>query len=493
MSDVKVTVGADTSALSSGLAAAHNAVEGFKEKTNESLKEVGSELTKAFAVGAVLESIKALFEKFSEIQNVADRFGTSAESVQRLGQVAKESGSSLEGLTKSLAKSDETAKKALQGDDKLAGAYKDLGIDAKEFIDMPLEERMLALADAFEKSGNNPMMRGALRDVLGKSAGDLIPVLQRGKGALEDMFKDANVASNETVAKMKETSARVEHLTESVKAFGAEAIGWLMDRIEALGTAAAMALAFITNLGNGWEAAKKAADDTLQAAADLKNEEAAAAEAKAKRQADNAKVGQKLEDDGEAKEQEKELGELQKENAKKQQEYHLAHITLLQREMEIRKRIAELDAADKNAKTEADKLKIANERYDLIKEDEKNIADLVKQQAEADKQRADNAKKQAEEKARVELEAKKSALEKAEENLKKVDKTKGFSVDSLRAIGGGIGGVNYGLGGAKNDLQRQQVDYARQQVELLKSTVKALEAQKANISRTSDGSFSVGA
>ena len=175
MSDVKVTVAADTSALSSGLAAAHNAVEGFKEKTNESLKEVGSELTKAFAVGAVLESIKALFEKFSEIQNVADRFGTSAESVQRLGQVAKESGSSLEGLTKSLAKSDETAKKALQGDDKLAGAYKDLGIDAKEFIDMPLEERMLALADAFEKSGNNPMMRGALRDVLGKSAGDLIP------------------------------------------------------------------------------------------------------------------------------------------------------------------------------------------------------------------------------------------------------------------------------------------------------------------------------
>ena len=305
------------------------------------------------------------------------------------------------------------------------------------------------------------------------------------------MFKDANVASNETVAKMKETSARVEHLTESVKAFGAEAIGWLMDRIEALGTAAAMALAFISNLGNGWEAAKKAADDTLQAAADLKVEEEAAAEAKAKRQADNAKVGQKLEDDGEAKQQEKELAELQAENAKKQQEYHLAHITLLQREMEIRKRIAELDADDKNAKTEADKLRIANERYDLIKEDEKNIADLVKQQAEADKQRAENAKKQAEEKARIELDAKKSDLEKAEENLKKADKTKGFSVDSLRAIGGGIAGVNYGLGGAKNDLQRQQVDYARQQVELLKSTVKALEAQKANISRTSDGSFSV--
>jgi len=61
---VEVKVGAETSALTAGLANAKKAVDGFREHAEESVKELGGEMLEALGFAAVIEGVRGSWKSF---------------------------------------------------------------------------------------------------------------------------------------------------------------------------------------------------------------------------------------------------------------------------------------------------------------------------------------------------------------------------------------------------------------------------------------------
>ena len=497
MSDkISIGVGVDASGVSTGLAAVKNAVNDFKHETKEGFKELGGEIGKVFAVAGIIESFKGIAEELHKVHKMSLQFGESAESIQRVAEAAKLCGVDVEAVAKSAAKVTINAKDAVGGNEKLSDAFKSIGIDAREFVDLPLEDKLVALSEGYEQAGSQAEKMAAMKDVLGKSYMELIPILAKGSDELKEMFANANVASNEAVENIAVTMEKLEHSFSTLKAYGAESLNVLITIFNNLCNAAAVAIAYVTNLTHGFGAAKEAAAAVLEGIDQAEKEE----DERARKKLENAKKSatgddldkvnaakKALEDEAKA---EKELADLQADNAKKKEEYHLRHITLNERELEIKKRLQELDVADALAKTGdvATKVKNDNERLDLTKELEKNQDDkqkwIEKQAAEEQKEAEKNAKEQ----AKAELKAKKDALKDSESNLSKAEKSVDHvSIDSLRAIGGGVANANYQGLASREQLQKQAVDLAKEQVDQLKQVVAKLENKDS--APTGDGSF----
>jgi len=487
---VSVKVSADSSAFSAGLARIENSLESFKHHASEQFSEVGKDLLAAFAVSAVIEGIRSLFEEFSHVQDLADKLGTSAESVQRLGVVAKAAGVDTETLTKALQKGTKNAFEAATGNAELAAQFEALGIDAKEFANLAPEEQLKEMAEAFEKTGGNAQTLDALTKALGKTALDIIPILRKGPEALKDEMDAANVASADTVATMKEVTETFERLWANFKAYGANAIDWIIKRTQALGTGFAAIYAYVTNLTHGLNAAAKAYDDVIQAAADLQLEEEQKKEeaAKKKKPVDTDAIEAAKAKAEQEKRDAEELAKLKEQNAKKEEEAHYRNLELLQKQKELQEHIAELQnrkpASDLEA--EQDKGKI----LDYQKELEGVNKEIARDKEREEKKLQDELAKEAKDKARDELRSKKEALKEAQKSATELEKLQkgSFSVDNLRQIGGGIAGVNYNLNAAKDDMQRQQLEYARLQVDKLQQIVDKLETQGQEIP-SYDGSF----
>ena len=402
MSDVSVTVSADTGGLSAGLAKAQEAVNSFKESASEGLNDVGGELTKVFAAGAIIEGVKSLGEEFDRIQKLSELFGESAETMQRVGAAAKVSGSDLEIVAKAMTHVTDNGVQAAQGNEKMSDAFKVLGIDAQSFVDLPLEDKLTKLSEGYEDGKSNAEKMNAVMQLLGKSGADLIPMLQQGSASLKNEFETAAVASNQSVAAISGAVDTLEGDFQTLKAWGADALGFIITQVQALGYGLAAVSAYLGNLSHGFKAAKEAYDAVLQAQADLQNQKEQAAQddlTKARRNVTSDDDPKK--DAGAAKKSEEELARLKEEVAKKEEAAHIRSLTLLERQWEIRQELAKLEddiATAKSKGDEAAQLKAENTKLDLQKE----LGENLEKQDREEKERKDDLAK-AEQKANKEI------------------------------------------------------------------------------------------
>src|SRR5688572_24650955 len=129
-SAIEFRLGADSRLLKTGLDTAKAQISGFKS-------QVGGILTGLFAgIG-----VQALISEFARIQDVADQFGASAESVQRVGGAAAQAGTDLETIAKAMAK--------IRSDG--GDILEKLGIDAKAFTAADLDQQVLMVASALDQ------------------------------------------------------------------------------------------------------------------------------------------------------------------------------------------------------------------------------------------------------------------------------------------------------------------------------------------------------
>jgi hypothetical protein len=209
-------------------------------------KEIKGMLGAAFAgfsVGAAVAGVKSLVDEFSRIQDLANRLGTDAETLQRIGRLASLAGADVETLARALTKmqaalggTDAAGKKARES---LAG----LGIDAQAFIAAGLDGKIYMLADAYEKSGGEGKAFSDILDLMGVKAADLIPLFQQGGSALRQMGEEMAVVSNDQVAALEAMGVAWENLAANIKATVAgpiadslQFLSALMDEIKDEGT-----------------------------------------------------------------------------------------------------------------------------------------------------------------------------------------------------------------------------------------------------------------
>jgi hypothetical protein len=197
--NVKIKVGLQAGAVKTGLAEVRGQFRDFKG-------EIGKSMTGLFS-GAVLGAgliggISALVAKGSEVNDLSERFGVAADSLQRIGNVAQQNGSGLEGVAAGMNKLVLAQEKVRSGDEAASKAMKTLNIEAKDFINLNPEEAFYKVADGVKNADDRTAAYAAVIALMGRSSGELFTTLEMGGDAIRDLGSSIGVMSNATVAKL---------------------------------------------------------------------------------------------------------------------------------------------------------------------------------------------------------------------------------------------------------------------------------------------------
>jgi hypothetical protein len=108
---------------------------------------------------------------------------------------------------------------------KVAEVLERLGLSASDLTAMPLDQKILAFSEAFQKARETGSGVADIQALLGRSAGDLIPLFEQSGDALRGMFEDAPVLAEATVQEMAKINDEIDAMIEKAKSLGSRAVG----------------------------------------------------------------------------------------------------------------------------------------------------------------------------------------------------------------------------------------------------------------------------
>ena len=97
------------------------------------------------------------------------------------------------------------AQKALDPTTKQALAVEHLGISAKAFAALSVDQKFFALADAYQRSAQDGQAYAAVAELIGRRNTEMIPLLAKGSEAIQSQGAALGVMSDDTVKYLAET------------------------------------------------------------------------------------------------------------------------------------------------------------------------------------------------------------------------------------------------------------------------------------------------
>ncbi len=145
--------------------------------TTGALASFAAGLAGAVSIGAFVASVSAAIDGLADLDDMAQKTGSSVESLSRLQKVAAVAGqdfgavdSAVSKLAKSMGGLDEDSNKAV-------GALKRLGISTKDLATQDPSEVLVKAAKALQNYSDGANKTALINDLLGKSGADLLPYL----------------------------------------------------------------------------------------------------------------------------------------------------------------------------------------------------------------------------------------------------------------------------------------------------------------------------
>ena len=126
------------------------------------------------------------------LSKTAAKIGTTTDALSKLQYAAGLTGVEQNTLNMAMQRFARRTAEAAKGTGEAKGAIKELGLDARKLVNMPLDERMLALADAFQGvQGDSDKLRLAFK-LFDSEGAALVNTLAKGRDGLQAMFKEAD-------------------------------------------------------------------------------------------------------------------------------------------------------------------------------------------------------------------------------------------------------------------------------------------------------------
>jgi hypothetical protein len=185
--------------------------------------ELGA-LLPALGAAAIVGGVRSVLNEMDDLADTALRLNESVETLQRVEHASKIlAGVDLNGITTNFLK----LEKAL-GDveNKAAGdALAHYGVSAESLARLPLDQKIITLAEAFQKTRAEGMGYNDLLTLLGKSAGDLIPMLEQSGKTLKETFADAIPVGQEAVMAMAALNDEIDSFMSRQKGTASNFLG----------------------------------------------------------------------------------------------------------------------------------------------------------------------------------------------------------------------------------------------------------------------------
>lgn len=169
----------------------------------------------------VVNDLMETAEMMDEVGKSSDKLGIATESFLSLKWAADQSGVSFESLDKSLVKMSRNMSEAASGGGKaVADSLKDIGLTAKELMQLSPEEQFSRIADGLNALPSEADRIRVAMDIFGKSGADLIPLLAEGSEGLKAFREEAEqmgiIFSREDAARMEEMNDQINKMTTSL-------------------------------------------------------------------------------------------------------------------------------------------------------------------------------------------------------------------------------------------------------------------------------------
>ena len=176
-------------------------VERFAKTSNKNLSSTSKAFSKlgsavkiaaaAFSATAVVSGIKAVTQKLDDIGKTADQIGITTDALQELRTVAESSGVTSDELDKSIEKLGKGLAEAAMGLGTAKDGLKTLGLNARDLIDMGLEDALGVIATELNKLPNPMEKTAAATQLFGRSGAPMINLLREGADGMAQMRKEA--------------------------------------------------------------------------------------------------------------------------------------------------------------------------------------------------------------------------------------------------------------------------------------------------------------
>jgi hypothetical protein len=175
------------------------------DKTSGALKKIGSglrTLTKpllnmktalvgVLGAGGITLLVRQSLLATDALSKTASKIGTTTEALSALQYAGKITGVEVNTMNMALQRFSRRASEAANGTGEAKGAIRELGIDARDLVKLPLDERMLVLADAFEGvKSESDKLRIAFK-LFDSEGAALVNTLSEGRGGLSAMLGEA--------------------------------------------------------------------------------------------------------------------------------------------------------------------------------------------------------------------------------------------------------------------------------------------------------------
>jgi len=212
---------ANAQGLSSGLSKGRSLVDSFSNSFGGTLAAatspaalLGDALTRAQEAAA---EIARTFKALDEIADTSKKIGLAADELQELRFAAKMSDVEIGHLDDALGKMRTTIGEAVLEGGEGAKALSKLGLSAADLKKLSLKEAFLEIADALNDQGNAYTRSALAKDIFGKGAKEILPVLELGRAGirayadeLQRMGGVIDDAGLERLNRLDDTLKRVE-------------------------------------------------------------------------------------------------------------------------------------------------------------------------------------------------------------------------------------------------------------------------------------------
>lgn len=175
------------------------------DKTSGALRNIGGALGKlakplfslktalagVVGVGGMTLLVKQSLSATDALAKTAGKIGTTTEALSALQYAGQLTGVEVNTMNMALQRFTRRASEAAVGTGEAKGALRELGVDARQLVRLPLDQRMLVLADAFENvKGESDRLRLAFK-LFDSEGAALVNTLGLGRDGLQGLLGEA--------------------------------------------------------------------------------------------------------------------------------------------------------------------------------------------------------------------------------------------------------------------------------------------------------------
>jgi hypothetical protein len=238
MPDASVSLGLDANQFDRELASAAGKINNLGKSMNSALGSLGAGLS----LGGIVAGLKSLTDYGAKIQDLSNQTGVSTDTLQHFGNAAEKNGTSLEAVGQAFRKLELARSKAIGGNEELAQAFLQLGVQMQDLQKLNPEQIMLKL-------GASSLNAADAVKILGKNALELRPLLA---GIADGTIKMGEAIDKNMIAKLKEADDSFKNVGEHSRIYTSKVI----EGIEGVGESAGREYESIENLSkNVWQKA----------------------------------------------------------------------------------------------------------------------------------------------------------------------------------------------------------------------------------------------